>query len=102
MTTLQQSEREWIRAIRGKQVYKTLASVETSAGVLAFVAFGYENYPEPEDYCLSVDGVLLRNDRMVISSRWEDEIFELVKPLYPQYEWNRLSAKVSTEEEAEW
>lgn len=102
MTDLQQSEREWISAIRGKQIYKTLASVETSAGVLAFVAFGYENYPEPEDYCLSVDGVLLRNDRMVISSRWDDEIFEIVKPLYPQYEWNRLYAKVGTKEELPW
>jgi len=102
MTTLQQSEREWICAIRGKQVYKTLASVKTSAGVLAFVAFGYENYPEPEDYCLSVDGVLLRNDRMIISSRWEDEIFEIIKLHHPQYEWNRLYAKVSTDEEEQW
>ena len=96
------TNRDQIIALRGKQIYKTLASVETSAGVLAFVAFGYENYPEPEDYCLSVDGVLLRNDRMVISSRWDDEIFEIVKPLYPQYEWNRLYAKVGTKEELPW
>ena len=96
------TNREQIRSLRGKQIFKTLASVETSTGVLAFVAFGYENYPEPEDYCLSVDGVLLRNDRVVISSRWEDEVFERVKPLYPQYEWNRLYSKVNTKECAEW
>lgn len=96
------TNRDQIIALRGKQIYKTLASVETSAGVLAFVAFGHENYPEPEEYCLSVDGVLLRKGTRMITSAWDDEIFEIVKPLYPQYEWNRLYDKVGTKEELPW
>lgn len=73
MTTLQQSEREWISAIRGKYEERTMCEVSTPAGVFGLVAFGYENYPEPSRFAVSLDGVLLRNASRILFTDCSDQ-----------------------------
>jgi len=84
MTTLQQSEREWISAIRGKYEERIMCEVSTPAGVLALVAFGYENYPEPSRFAVSLDGVLLRSPSSILYTDCSDtDVIEKVVNAFP-------------------
>lgn len=76
MTALQQSEREWIRAIRGKYERKTLFTLEIDGVVVSLVGLGYENYPEPDCFQFVVNGAVLneRNSGMPITDTQEDAL----------------------------
>ena len=96
------TEREQIIALRGKEISKTICSVETKAGVLSLMAYGYENYPEPQWYFVALDGLWLRNEKLLLSDYWEDAAMEKVKTHYPEYNIEKLELAVGQMEKFPW
>ena len=50
------TNRDKIQALRGKFVAKTICTSSHGGVLYALVAHGYENYPEPQFYSITVDG----------------------------------------------
>ena len=96
------NNREQIRALRGKEISKTICSVDTEAGVLSLMAHGYENYPEPQWYFVALDGVWLRTEKQLLSDYWEDVTMEKVKAVYPQYDIEKLANAVGGKDNFPW
>ena len=85
MTTLQQSEREWIMSIRGKTIEKVIARVEHNNDVYELLGFGYENYPEPQFFFIRINGVEMKQPNgQLLSSYWDDEVVYYVKDYFVQ------------------
>jgi hypothetical protein len=75
MTTLQQSEREWIVSIRGKEIEKVVSRAEYKGDIFELIAYGFENYPEPQYFYIRLNGeILRRQDGQMLSSYWDDEV----------------------------
>ena len=103
MTTLQQNEREWISAIRGKYEERIMCEVSTPSGVLALVAVGYENYPEPSYFTVSVDGSPLCDSDGIPYSHYHDTaVMYQVRDVFPQYDLSKLISAVGAIEELPW
>lgn len=96
------TNREQIVMLRGAEVSKVLCSVETSAGTLSLVGFGYENYPEPNYYAVSLNGNYLRDGVRLLSGYWEDDAIAKVKAFYPQYDIQKLDDAVGYMEKFPW
>jgi hypothetical protein len=78
------TNREKIEALRGKYEQRIMCEVSTPSGVLALVAFGYENYPEPSRFAVSLDGVLLRSPSSVLYTDCSDaDVIEKVVKAFP-------------------
>jgi hypothetical protein len=99
MTTLQQSEREWIRSIRGKHIQKVVARAEDDKNVYEIVGFGFENYPEPQFYFMRLNGVDVfdKSDKL-FTSYWDDEVIYSIHDIAIQ---NELLASIK-EESNQW
>lgn len=79
MTTLQQSEREWITSIRGKHVQKVVARAEHKGNLYEVVGFGFENYPEPQFYFLRRNGVdVYQVNGQLLTSYWDTDIISSI------------------------
>jgi len=103
MTTLQQSEREQVRAIRGKQVDKVLCQVLKDGHTFALVGFGYENYPEPNFFAVRVDGELVRDAENILYTHYFDtSVMDAVQKDFPQYDLSTLMRAVGDMEELPW
>ena len=50
------SKRDKILSLRGNFVAKTICTSSDAGVMYALVAHGYENYPEPQFYSVTVDG----------------------------------------------
>jgi len=99
MTTLQQSEREWIRSIRGKHIQKVVAVAEDQLNLYEVVGFGFENYPEPQFYFLRLNGVdVLEKSGKLLTSYWDDELIYTIHSTTIQ---NELFASIK-EESNQW
>jgi hypothetical protein len=66
MTDVQQMEREWVEAIRGSFVQKEIVAVESTTGRIAIVAWGFQNYPEPQYYCAHLNGRQIMHKELAI------------------------------------
>jgi hypothetical protein len=103
MTTLQQSERDLISAIRGKWIDKTLCEVSSGGHTFALVGFGYENYPEASFFSVCVDGKLVRNAENILYSHYFDtSVMDAVQEDFPQYDLSTLMRSVGELEELPW
>jgi hypothetical protein len=99
MTTLQQSEREWIRSIRGKHIQKVVAVAEDQLNLYEVVGFGFENYPEPQFYFLRLNGVdVFEKSGKLLTSYWDDELIYTIYSITIQ---NELFASIK-EESNQW
>ena len=99
MTTLQQSEREWITSIRGKHIQKVVARAEDQRNLYEIVGFGFENYPEPQFYFLRLNGVdVFEKNGKLFTSYWDDEVIYSIHSTTIQ---NELFASIK-EESNQW
>jgi len=56
------TNRDKIQALRGNFVTKTICTSSHDGVMYALVAHGYENYPEPQFYSITIDGVPILKD----------------------------------------
>ncbi len=97
------TNRSQIEALRGEFMRKTMCEVLSGGHLLALVAHGYENYPEPQFFSMSVDGELLRNEGGILYSNYlETELLYSLETLFPQYEVSTLIDAVADLEELPW
>ena len=103
MTTGQQSERELIIAIRGKEIDKVLCEVSNDGHTFALVGFGYENYPEANFFAVRIDGELVRDAENILYSHYFDtSVMDAVQVAFPQYNLSKLISAVGALDELPW
>ena len=97
------TNREQIMRLRGNEIQKVLCEVSTKDGVLALVGFGYEHYPEPSYFAVSLNGELLRDTNSVLYSGFFDTtVMYEIETVFSELNMSLLIRAVGDIEDLPW
>ena len=97
------TNRDKIVALRGDFVKKTICTSASGGILYALVAHGYENYPEPQFYSITVDGKpILKSNGTLLFDYSEVDLLDRAAEFISADAMLDLEFVLNSTEDSEW